>query len=494
MDVDWAKIQPARFVSEPRDSSYAGFQALKLRFRVPLSHTFGKKNSESIELQAELVYGPGPSIVSAANVGGDLKMLLAAMCPPYTNKSIVVYLCGGPGDANPAFANTELNKIILGWGHPILFLDYRGTGGSTPVTAKTLNERVNSAEYVSQFRQDSIVADLEAIRLSLSGVKFTLVGQSFGGWIAMTYVSFLPESLSGVFLTGGVPPIGREPEEVYAALYKRLVRANEEYYARYPEDVVTVKQIAKWLGSPDFAPQGLPLTDGQWLTAQGFMTLGRHFGGGKEGQERVHLIVSLMAKDLMTKGLLTDDTLSIFSKAGGAGFRLPQRPLYAVLHEAIYCSGTLSAPPNWAAQRVGSQQKGANFAWARVNPQLIMFNLNLDSPDPLYFTGEMIHDFMLFDAGYGMAPFQEAAQSLAQKARWSNLYDVDRLGRNEVAIRALIYPEDLFLDFDLCMATAKMVKTCQAVRAPRDWIHGSIKTRPREVCKLLFSLEVPEQE
>jgi pimeloyl-ACP methyl ester carboxylesterase len=485
ININWAEIQPAKRIREAKSTSECGFQAMELWFEVPLCRTL-KQDPDSIKLHADLVYGPGPPIVSLVNAGGNLEVILASMCPPHNARSMVVYLCGGPGDGNPAFANKELLQIILGWGHPILFLDYRGTGKSTPVTAESLGERVNPSEYLAQFRQDSIVADLEAIRLCFNGVKFILVGQSFGGWIAMTYVSFLPGSLNGVFLTGGMPPIGRSPRVVYEALYKRVVGANEAYYAEYDGDAAKVKAIVKWLARQGSKKcPGVKLPDGQVLTPRGFMTLGRHFGRGQNGFDRVHLLVTRMAADLKASGSISNETLARYAASGGAGFRLPERPLYAVLHEAIYCSGNMKA--NWAAHEVGRGQ-GAHFEWLCERFDTLVANVDND-PAPLYFTGEMIHDFMLRDGGTATVPFDGAAHKLAQKGQWSNLYDAAQLSRNKVPIRALIYDQDMFVDSQLSLKTAETVRTCQVVMAPPEWLHGSIKTNPKEVCGLLFSLK-----
>ncbi len=502
MDINWKKIKPAEFVRkiEPRNDSKiescddVKFQAHKLLFKVPLCHT-SKEHPEYIELQADLVYSPGPSIVSIANMDGKPDIhVMDSKCLRNT-KSMVVYLCGGPGDANPAFANPELNKLILEeWGHPILFLDYRGTGESTPVTAKVLAERGNPSEYMTCFRQDAIVADLEAIRLCFRGVKFLLVGQSFGGWIAMTYVSFLPDSLSGVFITGGLPPIGKGPEDVYRALYKRVIQANERYYEKYKDDVDKVKEIVEWLakpmtkdgedkeGSKNRKNCGVVLLNEQRLTAQGFMTLGRHFGRGQAGFELVHSIVVRMEKDIKTQNSLTSETIDYFLVSGGAGFKLHQRPGYGAWHEGIYCSGLMDSPPNWAAQRVGEQQGGGHFRWLERD-----FNGSVREDVPLYFSGEMIHDFMLEEAGPAASPFKKHADELAHRAQWSTLYDVGQLKRNVVPVRALIYPEDMYVDSGFSLDTVAMVQGCREVQAPSDWLHGSIKTRPKDVWKALLS-------
>ncbi|KAH6842220.1 Alpha/Beta hydrolase protein, partial [Chaetomium sp. MPI-CAGE-AT-0009] len=331
---------------------------------------------------------------------------------------------------------------------PVLYLDYRGTGRSDPVTAPDLAafSPEEAARRLMFYRQDSIVADLEAVRLRLGmvcqeDVKFAVVGQSFGGWIAMTYLSFLPESLAGVWLTGGMPPIGKTPEEVYTALYKRLVRANEMYYAKYPEDVLRVRELVQSLGRMGRG-SGLRFRDGQKLTARGFLTMGRHFGRGEEGFGEVHEWVSS----------LVGYTSYLEPETDIAAFKLPERPLYAALHEAIYCCDP-GVASNWAAQRVGRRQVGGHFAWLEDDFEFDSIDLSR-RPEALYFSGEMIHEFMLRDAGPAVKPFINPSRILAQCKVWPELYDTYALRRNTVPLRALMYPEDLFVNFKLSREAA----------------------------------------
>ena len=68
------------------------------------------------------------------------------------------------------------------------------------------------ADYLTHFRADSIVRDAEAIRLKLGVKKWSILGQSFGGFCALTYLSFYPESLNAAFITGGIPPFHGPPK------------------------------------------------------------------------------------------------------------------------------------------------------------------------------------------------------------------------------------------------------------------------------------------
>ena len=81
----------------------------------------------------------------------------------------------------------------------MLYVDQRGTGLSTPVDADVLAQWRSveqQAAYLKLFRADNIVRDCEAIRKYLladsapAAQKWTVHGQSFGGFCAVTYLSF----------------------------------------------------------------------------------------------------------------------------------------------------------------------------------------------------------------------------------------------------------------------------------------------------------------
>lgn len=132
-----------------------------------------------------------------------------------------------------------------------MFLDQRGTGLSSTVTAGTLARQGNAikqAEYIKNFRADNIVRDCEAVRRCLTADypeekrKWSVIGQSFGGFCAVTYLSMLyvlhqviyygvfvltlfpltlksPDALAEAFLCGGLPPLVNGPDPVYALTY-----------------------------------------------------------------------------------------------------------------------------------------------------------------------------------------------------------------------------------------------------------------------------------
>ncbi len=121
----------------------------------------------------------------------------------------------------------------------MLLPDQRGTGRSTPVGAVIPGATpADQAEYLIHFRADSIVRDLELIRAELGVERWSLPGQSFGGFTSLTYLSLAPESLREVLISGGLAPVAHRPvDEVCAATWTRVREANQHFKARYPGDL-----------------------------------------------------------------------------------------------------------------------------------------------------------------------------------------------------------------------------------------------------------------
>jgi proline iminopeptidase len=117
----------------------------------------------------------------------------------------LLYLQGGPGGRGNRVTSLSGWMKAAAKDFRILMLDQRGTGLSTPIEFQSLARRGDAerqAEYLAHFRADSIVADAEMIRRILGAEPWTVLGQSFGGFCALTYLSFAPEGLREVLITG----------------------------------------------------------------------------------------------------------------------------------------------------------------------------------------------------------------------------------------------------------------------------------------------------
>src|SRR3954463_6723120 len=165
----------------------------------------------------------------------------------------LVFLQGGPG-----IEATRPTAPPTGWmaralrDFRVLLLDQRGTGRSTPVGPDIPGDTAEAqADYLTHFRADSIVRDAEAIRRELGIERWSVLGQSFGGFTSMTYLSIAPEGLREAFITGGLAPIGRSVDDIYGATYIRLREKNVAYFGRYPDDRGRAREIFQRLERDD---------------------------------------------------------------------------------------------------------------------------------------------------------------------------------------------------------------------------------------------------
>ncbi|MEO5963873.1 MAG: alpha/beta fold hydrolase, partial [Candidatus Limnocylindrales bacterium] len=129
--------------------------------------------------------------------------------PDGLGRPYLVFLQGGPGfeAARPTSPPSGWMKRALAE-YRVLLLDQRGTGRSTPVGSVVPGPTpAAQAAYLAHFRADSIVLDCEAVRAELGSPPWTVLGQSFGGFTSLSYLSFAPEGLAAALITGGLAPV-----------------------------------------------------------------------------------------------------------------------------------------------------------------------------------------------------------------------------------------------------------------------------------------------
>ncbi|KAL1976313.1 hypothetical protein VTN31DRAFT_2595 [Thermomyces dupontii] len=380
----------------------------------------------------------------------------------------LVYLQGGPGFGCQLPQSTSFVPFLLDKGYEVLLLDQRGTGMSTTITAATLQRRGDAekqAEYLRHFRADNIVRDCEAVRKLLTAdypedlQKWSALGQSYGGFCATTYLSFHPEGLKEVFITGGVPPISTSPDMVYEKTYAKVRERNRAYYQKYPEDAEKIKRIYQYL------QENKPRLPSGYLTPARFQQLGIAFGQ-HGGLDTVHDVVLRATNDLDMFGFLTRPTLLLIDGQGA----FDKAVIYAILHESIYCERWAS---NWSADRLSP----------KAGPE---FQINLKQPQ-IYFTGEMIYKDM-FESYDELADLKDVAGILASYEDWPELYDREQLGRNEVPAYAAIYVDDMYVDFSIAFDTARAIRNLKPF-ITNSMYHGALSDKTEEVLRQLFSLK-----
>lgn len=343
----------------------------------------------------------------------------------------LVFFQGGPGSGapRPVGASGWIKRAVSEF--RVLLLDQRGTGASTPITAQTLrhlNSPKAQAEYVQHFRADNIVRDAEAIRKALIGEKqWSILGQSFGGFCAMNYLSSAPEGLKEVLITGGIPSLTATADDVYRATYPRVIAKNRRYYDRYPDDVQRVRDIVQYLSENDVQMPG-----GGRLTRQRFLQLGITFGMS-DGFEAVHYLIDDAFIDTPQGREMNWNLLSGIEHAQS----FDTHPIYTLLQEACYTQANAS---DWSAERLLGEFPDFNHS----------------DGSPVLFTGEMVYPWMM-SVYPQLQPLKAAAELLAKKSDWPMLYDVEKLRQNRVPVAAAVYYDDMYVHREFSEETARMV-------------------------------------
>ena len=333
--------------------------------------------------------------------------------PDGLDRPFLLFLQGGPGfeaprptrhPSGPGWLDRALQDFR------ILMLDQRGTGRSSPVDATA------AAEQVVHYRADAVVADAEWIRRELGIDRWSVLGQSFGGFCVTRYLSASPEGLREAFITGGLPAFETPVDAVYATTFELAIERSRRYYERYPQDRERVRAL---MGEPVRLPSGDLLTPDRV----------RHLGlnlGMSDGAETLHYLLELPRE---SPAFLhdADDPLDF-----------ARDPIYHLLQEACWADGGAT---RWAAQRVRPDAYD-------------------DEPELLY--GEHMLSSVYEDYG-ALRPLRDAAHALADHD-WPRLYDFDVLERNEVPAAAAIYADDLYVPMRYSVQSAKRI------RGLRPWI------------------------
>jgi pimeloyl-ACP methyl ester carboxylesterase len=357
-------------------------------------------------------------------------------------RPFLAFFQGGPGAESPRPITPKsphwLERALEDY--RVLLLDQRGTGRSTPVGTLPGLTAQQQYEYLLHHRADAIVRDAEAIRKELGVERWSVLGQSFGGFCVCTYLSTAPEGLQEAFVTGGLPPIARPADDVYRATYSRVRERNRRFYERYPEDLERVRALHARL-----AAEELLLPSGDMLTGRRFRQLGAMLGM-TDGAERLHYLLDLPPD---SPAFLHDvDEATHFAR----------NPLYAIVHEACYADGSST---RWAAERVMPDE----FATASH-----------------LFTGEMVYPWMFEDYA-ALRPLREAAQLLAEH-EWPPLYDGVRLEANEVAAAAVVYAEDMYVERVLSEETAARIHGLR-IWLTNEFEHDGLRQDPAVFARLI---------
>ena len=339
---------------------------------------------------------------------------------------LLVFLQGGPGGSGPR----PLGPSSDGWIEEaikhfrVVLPDQRGTGRSSRVDTHVIEgmdgDGKAGAAFLKRFLADSIVRDFEHLRRTeFGGARWVTLGQSYGGFLTLTYLSLFPQGVIASFTTGGIPHVPADATDVYRHTFPRMAAKTKQFYERYPIDIERAATVADILRS-----RKVTLPNGDPLTVERFQCLGSDFGM-KPSFERVHWILDQAFLDgdgsASTSTELSDEFLSSVMDATSS------RPLYWPLQEFIYANGELKTPIRWAAQRVRCE-------------------------------------------------FKPAMDVLMEDTHFGTIYDADQLARNEVPLQAAVYFDDMYVDSGLQLDTLSRVGRSHywtTNEFEHDGVHGS---------------------
>ena len=368
----------------------------------------------------------------------------------------LLFLQGGPGGKSPRPSGGPpwLKEALKSY--RVILLDQRGTGRSSRIDATFMARFADGAAaagHLGHFRADSIVRDAEHLRTTVfGGGRWETLGQSYGGFLTMTYLSLAPEGLAACYVTGGLPGLTTGPEEVYRRTFPRARAKSERFYRRYPADRALVAKVADLIEADD-----IRLPDGDRLSVRRLQIVGIDFGTGP-GFENVHWLFDEAFADHRQERL-SDHFLAAMQHLTS----YDGNPLYAVLQEDIYGQG--EGATAWAAWRVLAD-----------HPEL------RPTRRPLLFPGEMIYPWM-FEEIRSLRPFRAAAEALHARPRHGRLYDPERLAANEVPVAAIVYHDDLFVDAGLSLETAARVGNVQTW-VTNEFEHDGVRQSPAVFTRL----------
>jgi len=462
---------------------------------------------------------------------------------------LLLYLQGGPGFGAPTpMVGLGFGSPDASWGakalsmsssfERVVLMDQRGTGKSSPLTKQYLekafpdlflldgkegeagasststlqdfkashpeeSERVQSAveqatNFLSHFRADMIVRDAEIIRDCLlqpfeadqekrpARPWGCALGQSFGGFCLMSYLSLVEEPPQVVLFTGGIAPMLTPVYDVYTKLWDVVKERNLRYYDMYPGDVALVKKIVrKLLNDPPRLPSG------GTLTARRFLQLGLGLGGSPSSFASIHAMLG--SAFLHTDNDDEDETELEFTRAFLQNIEIQQsfdnHPIYYWLHEPIYADGSFNGATEWASHRsyLDKIKVAPEFDYKRT--------CSTSEEHPVLFFGEMVFPWMSEDyaelRGVGLSA---VANALAKKTDWGPLFDAAKMrsalvdGKCKAA--AAIYHEDMYVEFDACMkviARGGPLEKCKPY-VTNEFQHSGLRDDGAKIFAKLFGM------
>ena len=386
--------------------------------------------------------------------------------PESCEKPWLLFLQGGPGFRGPLPIRKDgwLKRALQDY--RVLMYDTRGNGLSTPVNFQTLaaeGDAQAQADYLKHFRADNIVRDAEAIRDQLSPDEpWSTIGQSYGGWCTMTYLSLHPEGLRECFVFGGVPGLERTAREIYEGTFPLVEERNRQYFAKFPVDKQRLTHLCQHLKQHD-----VRLPNGDRLTPRRLQLIGISLGFANTAEE-IHFLI----EEAFVKVGDSEVVNHSFLKAIQMQLRFDTNPIFALLHEAIYAQGEATS---WACDQVQREHYS-----------------HYDNHDDFHFYGEMILPWMFDEIGE-LGNLKEAAEILASYDQWPKLYDKAVLSQNKVPVTCVVYYNDMFVNTEFSRETIDSIPNMKGWYTS-EFEHCGLRTGGEKLFSRLIDLAHGEVE
>ncbi|MBW8763854.1 MAG: alpha/beta fold hydrolase [Microbacterium sp.] len=350
----------------------------------------------------------------------------------------LVFLQGGPGHEAPRPFHSSTSPAWLDEAlahYRVVMLDQRGTGLSSPVGDADLEQgSAFVAEHLTHLRADAIVRDCEAVREHLGAASWSVLGQSFGGFTTLAYLTTDAASLDDVFITGGLSTVSRPADDVYALCYDKMRTASEKYYRRFPEHRDVMRRLVDRADAG-----GIVLPDGEVVSASRLRSVGSALGTNDGWQ----MLWSLLERD-PSSNAFRHDLLHAMPFSG-------RNPMYFAFHESSYASGQAT---RWSAER--------------VEPDDFRDDVTL-------FTGEHIRREWT-ETVPAFRPWRDVAFALAE-FEWPAIYDSEAIAASGATGAAAVYVNDVYVPLEFSLETASLLPGVQTwVTSEHE--HNGVRSGP----------------
>lgn len=386
--------------------------------------------------------------------------------PQSTHKPWLIFLQGGPGFRGPLPIRKEgwLKRALQDY--RVLMYDTRGNGLSTAVNFQTLaaeGDAQAQADYLKHFRADNIVRDAEILRKQLSpDTPWSTIGQSYGGWCTMTYLSLHPEGLKECFIFGGVPGLQRTAREIYEGTFPLVEERNRQYFEKFPMDKARLAELCQHLQQHD-----VRLPNGDRMTPRRLQLLGISLGFADTAED-IHFLLEEAFVKVGDEKVVNHS----FLKSIQMRIRFDTNPIFALLHEAIYAQEQATA---WSCNQVQQEQYR-----------------HYDNYEDFHFFGEMIFPWM-FDEISELKSQKEVAEILASYDAWPKLYDESVLSENKVPVTCAVYYNDMFVNTKFSRETIDSVPNMKAWYTS-EYEHCGLRTGGEKIFSRLLDIAHGEVE